>query len=545
MLTIFGILIILCLIYFLLRDKMSPMVALIIVPFVGIVLYWASAALGEQKVVPNNYAYMLERSYNETALKDFAKQQGYSEPSESQISTFRAAGLSALKLKQNAKINSLTIDFKKLSQFYTAGLVKVYPDSQGHQAFVESLTQQHGFFDSIKDHASELSKYYKEGTKKVAHIAAMFIFAILFFGVLNDLGLFRPAIDFIIRVTDGNVIAICVGTCLIAMIAHLDGSGATTFLVVVPPLLPLYRRLNISPYLLILLVAASAGLVNMLPWGGPLGRIASVLGVDTVELFYPLIQVMVFGAICIVLMAIVLGVRENRRLANPAILEANQALYAGDSTDAPEEALTPTTRKRYLTNLLIALGTLAVMIMGLLPPELCFMLALCVILLVNYRTPAERMARLKAHASGAIAMGTILLAAGVYIGILTSSGMLSAIATSLANLLPDWSLSYLHVIVGIVGVPFELFLDTNGYYYTLFPIVNEITQQYGVAPEAAAYAMMIGSIVGTFCSPFSPALWLGLGLAKLSMGRHIMYSIFWLWGLSLVIMLFSHFAGLF
>lgn len=77
-----------------------------------------------------------------------------------------------------------------------------------------------------------------------------------------------------IKITSGNVIAIAIGTVLVAAVAHLDGSGASTFLITIPALLPLYKHLDMSPYLLLLLVSASASIMNMVPWAGPLGRAA-------------------------------------------------------------------------------------------------------------------------------------------------------------------------------------------------------------------------------------------------------------------------------
>lgn len=115
---------------------------------------------------------------------------------------------------------------------------------------------------------AQIKDFYGEGTKSVIQIVIMFIFAILFFGIMSDVGLFRPLIDKLVQLTRGNVIAVSVGTVLVSVVAQLDGAGATTFLLVVPALLPLYKKLRMNPYMLFLLLAASAGVVNMLPWGG-------------------------------------------------------------------------------------------------------------------------------------------------------------------------------------------------------------------------------------------------------------------------------------
>ncbi|HEZ2749074.1 TPA: TRAP transporter large permease subunit, partial [Neisseria meningitidis] len=189
-------------------------------------------------------------------------------------------------------------------------------------------------------------------------------------------------------------------------------------------------------------------------------------------------------------------------------------------------------------------AAMSLLFSGIFPPGYVFMLAATAALLLNYRSPQEQMERIYAHAGGAVMMASIILAAGTFLGILKGAGMLDAISKDLVHILPDALLPYLHIAIGVLGIPLELVLSTDAYYFGLFPIVEQITSQAGVAPEAAGYAMLIGSIVGTFVTPLSPALWMGLGLAKLSMGKHIRYSFFWAWGLSLAILASSIAAGI-
>ncbi|BCZ19282.1 hypothetical protein NHP190012_09240 [Helicobacter sp. NHP19-012] len=533
MLTLFAILIITSLIALLLTDKLSPMVALTLVPLGGLFGFWLTSALIFQPVVPKNYAYMLSHSNEKHFLKHLAKDNGFDPPDGHLRHAFRKAGNVALGFKPKMK-DYPPLSKAQVEKFYLAGAAALYPNAKHIEENLAPLFAKHNALYTFKDHMQELVRYFKQGIGKVAHIAIMFIFAILFFGVLNDVGVFNPLINALIKLSQGSVVAVCVGTCLIAMIAHLDGSGASTFLVVIPPLLPIYKRLNMNPYLLLLLVAASAGVANMLPWGGPLGRIASVLGTDVSALYTPLIKVQLLGFACILLMAVFLGFKEKRRIMKTG-LEVQGGLGV-QTLDHP---------RFFWINVVTALIALGSVMLKILPPEFCFLLALCAVLLINYANPKERMAKVKEYAPEAISMAVILLAAGVYIGILSGSGMLVDLAQHLSLLLPDFATKHLHIITGVFGVPFELLLDTNGYYFTLFPIVAHITAPYGVSGEATGYAMLIGSIVGTFVSPFAPALWLGLGLAKLSMGRHIAYSFFWLWGLSLVVLALAKLLGLF
>jgi CitMHS family citrate-Mg2+:H+ or citrate-Ca2+:H+ symporter len=121
--------------------------------------------------------------------------------------------------------------------------------------------------------------------------------------------------------------------------------------------------------------------------------------------------------------------------------------------------------------------------------------------------------------------------------------MLKAIASDIAVILPDAFAPYLHLALGVFGVPMELILNTDAYYFGLLPVVSEVVTPNGVAPETVVYTMMIGNIVGTFISPFSPALWLALGLSGLEMGRHIRYALIPMWGFSLALMVIAALLG--
>lgn len=381
----------------------------------------------------------------------------------------------------------------------------------------------------------QVKDFYIEGTKSVLQIVIMFMFAILFFGTMSDVGLFKPLIDALIKLTRGNIVAVSVGTVLISVIAQLDGAGATTFLLVVPALLPLYKRLHMNPYLLFLLLASSAGLINLLPWGGPTGRVATVLNMDVGELYKPLFNVQLIGLVYILALSFFLGIREKKRIIAKfgTLPEVADLIKPIPLTEEEQRLARP---KLFWVNVGLFAATMALLFSGIFPPGYVFMIAASITLLINYRSPKEQMARINAHAGGAVMMASIILAAGTFLGILKGTGMLDAISKDLVHILPDAMLPYLHIFIGILGIPLELVLSTDAYYFGLFPIVEQITTQAGVAPQASGYAMLIGSIVGTFVTPLSPALWMGLGLAQLSMGKHIRYSFFWVWGLSLIIL---------
>ncbi|WP_205136283.1 CitMHS family transporter [Virgibacillus halotolerans] len=400
----------------------------------------------------------------------------------------------------------------------------------------------------------EIGGFFDEGIVDVINVVIMFIFAILFFGIMQDVGLFDPLINGLIKISRGNIIAISVGSVVIAAIAHLDGSGASTFLITIPALLPLYKRLKMNPYLLLLLIGGSASVMNMVPWAGPLGRTASVLKMDVTELWRPLIPIQAIGMVLMIGIAIFFGLMEKRRISkkygSPEAAAAVDVGLEDEEEESSEESSETAAKKKSLArpkllwiNVILAVGVIGILVWGIIPAGFAFMIGVSVALPINYPKINDQMERIRVHAPNALMMATIILAAGSFLGILTGTGMLDSIATDVVKILPAFVAPYLHLIIGFFGVPFDLLLSTDAYYFALLPVVDQIASGFGIGSLSTAYAMVIGNIVGTFVSPFSPALWLALGLAGLEMGRHIRYSLLWMWGLSIVLLFVAVLLG--
>ncbi len=122
----------------------------------------------------------------------------------------------------------------------------------------------------------------------------MFVFAILYFGIMTDAGMLDPIVDRILRAVGMHPTRIVVGSALLALLVHLDGSGAVTFLVTIPAMLPLFERLGMDKRILACVVSMAAG-VNFLPWTGPTLRASAALHISTTEMFRPLIPVQLVG----------------------------------------------------------------------------------------------------------------------------------------------------------------------------------------------------------------------------------------------------------
>lgn len=394
---------------------------------------------------------------------------------------------------------------------------------------------------------SEISTFFEAGMMKVTKVAVMFLFAILFFSILKELHIFDPMIRHLVKLTRGNVVLVAMMTALIAAIVHLDGSGAATFLIIIPALLPLYKKLGMSPYLMLLLMAGSMGIMNMVPWGGPLGRASAVTGIEASLLWQNIIPVQIVGIVGMMAFAAIMGLREKKRIQVAAIHGTTPFQQDCTLTDLAEDTDDGQVRKpkNFWFNIALILISIVCLAFGLFSAPYVFMLALSLVLLVNFPKPRQQIEVISRHAPQALNMVAIIFAAGAFLGILSESGMLKAIALDLIHILPPTWVGSLHIAVGLLGVPLDIFTSTDAYYFALLPVIGEVTATAGVSIDSVVYAMAIGNNAGTFVSPFSPATWLAMGLAGTDMGKHLKYSFGWIWLVGLFVVAVGYFLGLY
>jgi len=371
------------------------------------------------------------------------------------------------------------------------------------------------------------------GLGKIAPVAGMFVFAILFFGIMTDAGLLAPLVDAVLRMVGDKPQRITVGTALLALFIHLDGSGAVCFLVTIPALRPLYDRLGMDRRVLACTASMAAG-VNFLPWTGPTLRAAAALKLPVNAIFTPMIAVQAVGLAFVLAAAWWLGLREERRLAAGGTAPA--AVAGEPLRPADDPAVLALRRPRlYWVNLALTLAVVAIMVAGLVEPVAAFMVATAVALIINYPNAAAQRERIDAHARAALLMAGILLAAGAFTGIMNGSGMIGAMAEAGARHVPVGVGSHLPVLTAIASMPLSLVFDPDSYYFGVLPVLAGVAGAYGIEPMTMAQASLLGQMTTGFpVSPLTPATFLVAGLSGVELGAHQRFSIPWLLGATLV-----------
>lgn len=362
---------------------------------------------------------------------------------------------------------------------------------------------------------AELGKMMMDGVKLLAPTGVMLTFAILYFCVMTDAGLFDPFIRLIIRLSKGDPLKVVVGTAILGISVALDGDGATTYLICTAALLPLYRRLGIKLQYMATVLLLSIGVMNMLPWGGPTARAASAMKVDVGELFMYLLPVMLFGLAWVLMVSVIFGLRERRRLGIVHL-------------DMSEETQLRTSVKdyRYLVNSLLTTSLLIMLIMGTLPMATLFMIAFALAMLINFPDLKKQKEIIAKHADNVLAIVALIFAAGIFTGILSGTGMVDAMSNSLVNSLPPSAGPWLGIITALISMPFTFFMTNDAFYFGVLPILAQTAVSYGITPMQMAIASLIGQPVHLL-SPLVASTYLLVGILDLDYGMNQRASLKW------------------
>ncbi|MGW5150939.1 CitMHS family transporter [Rhodococcus koreensis] len=393
-----------------------------------------------------------------------------------------------------------------------------------------------------------------EALLKLAPTAALLFFAITFFGIMIDVGLFDPLIRLILKFVRNDPMKLVVGTALLTSIVSLDGDGSTTFIIVTSAFLPIYLKLRMSPVVLTVVAATANGVLNTVPWGGSTARAAAALNVSPIDIFVPMIPSIVAGLIAVLVLAYFLGRSERKRvglltLDSESVEEAALVGSPGGTGKTPGSDKTASGPVRPATggddvsdfaelpeigdhlerpkarpklvwiNFALTAAVMTLLVLGTLAPPVILMLGVGIALIINFPRVSEQADQLKSHASSVVSVVALVFAASVLTGVLSGTGMVEAMAQWLVEIIPTSFGPHLAIVAGLLSLPLTFFMSNDAFFFGVLPVLNETASHYGISSEEMARAAIIGQPLHT-SSPLVASFLLLVGLAKVELGDH-------------------------
>ena len=384
-----------------------------------------------------------------------------------------------------------------------------------------------------------INGYITTGLNSVLSTVALFTFAVIYFQILNDVGMFDVIVNKVMKFLGNKVEVVLLMAAFVATISHLDGSGATTVLVTVPMMLPIFKKMKMSPLSLCLMVGLASGAMNMTPWCSSVMRITSATGQDAYTLWTTVLPLQILCLILCYLVVIPVGKLERKRGAGMTDAEFEQM-----KAELSKPVETKVSSSIIAVDIIVTVLILVVLLLGWVKANMGFMIALAIALIVNYKTPKEQAAKIKEFGGTALYMCMIIFCIGILVGVLKDSGMMNAMVKAILAIMPESIGMHLTWICGVLSVPLSMFLGSDSLYMTIAPILGPVVTTFGSSSLLLDAAFLIGGCLSASLCLVGPSPYLMLGLAGAEMKDNLKYCFPWVFGINLIAMIVAGFTGI-
>jgi len=362
---------------------------------------------------------------------------------------------------------------------------------------------------------TDIGKMTLDGIKSVSTTGIMLLFAILFFAIMLNVGLFDPVTAAVIRFAKGDPVKILLGTAVLSAAVSLNGDGTTTTLIVCSAFIPIYKKLGLKMMNLGVILILMNTIMNLLPWGGPTARAISVLKLNEQTILRDLAPGMVVSIIYMLGVAFYLGLKERKRIGIQNLSE--QDIKDLTTVTDPEELALRRPKKVWI-NAILTIAIIVMLMLGTLPSVTLFLVGAALALVINYDSLKDQKQRIQDNAGDAVQVVILVLGAGIFMGIFNGTGMANALAGSLTSIIPaSWG-RYWGLIVAVLSAPGTFFLSNDAFYYGVLPVLAEAGVKYGYTVQELGVASLLGQAFHLL-SPLVAFIYLLLNLTGLDMGE--------------------------
>ena len=385
---------------------------------------------------------------------------------------------------------------------------------------------------------ADIQGFMNDGFKSVLNTIILFSFAVMFFSLLSDVGMFDVIVNRVMKYLGNNVLAVLYIACFVTMISHLDGSGATTALVTIPTMLPIFKKMKMRPICIVFVMTLMSGAMNITPWCASMLRITSVTGLDAQELWRYLALVQAFAIVGGLLLMIPIAAVEKRNGAGMTDEE-----FAELKKTLEQPAKVSVSKPVLVFDMALTAFMIVGLLLGWFGTAIGFIVAFGLALIVNYPNVKQQSAKIKQYGGPAINMVMTIIAIGVLVGVMNGTGMIEGMTNVILGVLPESLGRHLCFLVSLFIVPINAIIGSDNIYFALTPIMQSIVSTYGVTDMALATSIVVPCALGAGITLIGPSPYLALGLADCTMGEHLKYSFKWVWLLAAVTTVFAGVIG--
>lgn len=375
---------------------------------------------------------------------------------------------------------------------------------------------------------SEVSGYLETGLDKTKGLMLIIFFSLPYFSVMSDAGMFNRIVEILLKHTRLSAVAISVITVLVALIAEIDGSVTATYLVTIPMMLPLYKKLKVDSRVLMFLCSASMCALFVTPWNARNLRASTLLnGIDNANnyIFTKMFPLMVLYIILCIIAAVI--------MAKIQIKKGALAVTDDASEEVKMEYKELARPRLFLFNLFLTIALILALAFAPCEDYFVFAIGLVIALTVNYPDLKLQEELLKSYGKQMYSVACAVFLSGVVVGVLSESGMMEAMVGFLVNIIPTALGPWMYLIVAVLSMPMMLIFTNDIWQYAFIPIVAGVGAKYGIANDVVVLTLLMN--MGAMVSPVAqPQIYLACDLADVKLSDYVKFSFKPLWILNIL-----------
>ncbi len=344
----------------------------------------------------------------------------------------------------------------------------------------------------------------------------MVLFAMIYFTLLTETEMFDILIQKFLRLSSGrlHLYAVMIITSLIAAVGMLTATVATSYLIVFPIMLPIYKKMKFDYRSAMIIAQTAIAAMCFVPWGIAVVNSSVFAGVDPLELSHRLIPVALCFIPAIILQWIYFAYEHKK---SGGLMVVDWSAEADKDTERTRNELARP--NLFWFNLILFLIVIFLLAKSVVPSYIVFIFASAITILANYPNAGDHQ-KLIAKAGGRF-FGTIQMLIGIsfFIGIFRGTGMVESLAVSITANVPEVLTRYIHIILAMSMVLVIRFIP-NQIYNSMYPVLISIGSRFGLTGTDVIAPFVCNMSLATGSSPFTSTTHVGTGLLDLDVNAY-------------------------
>ena len=374
---------------------------------------------------------------------------------------------------------------------------------------------------------NEINGFIGDGLSSVRNTLFLMVFAILFFGILQEAGVFDAIIKFIMRFLGNSVLGTCLITALIGMASGLSGSGATTALCTIPTVRPLFEKQKIRREAILLIETLASGVLCLMPWAPGINEASAYVDLDVYEVFTrirPLVVCSVIGVLIVAVLTSIVEKKHGAGMTNEEFAQLKQDISKPIDFKFGKTAA--------IIDGLVALLIIVLLLAGKLKTNVGFALGFIILLFINFRTKEAKAEYFKKKAGNCINMAFPMLGVACIVGVNNGAGGMTALANMIAGSSFSGIIPHLPFILCLLSLPLSITISGSKN-SVVVPAVVALVSSFGMSAIDVMPAVFAVGVISANLNLYNAAPYLALGLADVEMKDHLKYSLLPVYAFSL------------